>query len=59
MASDIGQAGTGTIAVTGTKGIGKSSFARLMVNVLLNHNPQVAYLETDLGQPEFTVSGKL
>lgn len=47
----------GIVTVAGTRGIGKSSFARLLVNHLLNDFPSVAFLETDLGQPEFTVPG--
>jgi hypothetical protein len=37
--------------------MGKSTFARLLVNALLNIAPCVAFLDTDLGQPEFTPSG--
>jgi polynucleotide 5'-hydroxyl-kinase GRC3/NOL9 len=47
------------IAVCGTKGAGKSSFGRLLANALLNWAPRVAWLDTDPGQPEFTVPGAL
>lgn len=49
------------VAVTGSKGSGKSAFARLLVNHLLNQGQGqgqgqglVAYLDLDPGQPEFT-----
>ncbi|CAL5222401.1 g4760 [Coccomyxa viridis] len=53
-------AGGGAAAVTavcGSKGTGKSTFGRLLLNSLLNACNQVAWLETDCGQPEFTVPG--
>lgn len=43
--------------VAGSKNLGKSTFARLLVNRLLNSHKQVAYMDTDLGQPELTVPG--
>lgn len=58
IASEVPEGSPAIIAIAGTKGIGKSGFARLMVNTLLNTHPKVAYLDTDLGQPEFTVPGK-
>lgn len=47
------------VAVTGSKGCGKSAFARLLVNALLTRQQGgsdgvVAYLDLDPGQPEFT-----
>lgn len=42
------------VAVTGSKGSGKSSVARLLVNNLLNHCSEVAFLDLDPGQPELT-----
>lgn len=45
------------IAVCGAKGMGKSTLGRLVVNTLLNCFPMVAFLETDVGQPEFTPPG--
>ncbi|KAK9813030.1 hypothetical protein WJX72_007830 [[Myrmecia] bisecta] len=47
------------IVVCGSKGVGKSTCARLLVNTLLNCYPRVAYLDTDCGQAEFTVPGML
>lgn len=58
IASEVHEGSSAVIAVAGTKGIGKSGFARLMVNMLLSTHPKVAYLDTDLGQPEFTVPGR-
>ncbi|ORX46801.1 hypothetical protein DM01DRAFT_1148420 [Hesseltinella vesiculosa] len=43
--------------VCGTKNMGKSTFARYLVNQLLNRHRRVAYLETDVGQSEFTPNG--
>ncbi|KAH8834189.1 hypothetical protein DL96DRAFT_1703802 [Flagelloscypha sp. PMI_526] len=43
--------------VRGTRNCGKSTFARVMLNTLLNSYDAVAYLDTDLGQSEFTPSG--
>ncbi|KAG1671780.1 hypothetical protein FOA52_000157 [Chlamydomonas sp. UWO 241] len=45
------------VVVLGAKGSGKSSLARLLVNSLLNHVPEVVFLDTDLGQPELTPPG--
>ncbi|KIY43811.1 hypothetical protein FISHEDRAFT_21068, partial [Fistulina hepatica ATCC 64428] len=45
--------------VRGTKKSGKSTFARTLVNSLLTRFQNVAYLETDVGQPEFTPAGML
>ncbi|KAL8290265.1 hypothetical protein RQP46_003204 [Phenoliferia psychrophenolica] len=43
--------------VEGPKHVGKSTFAKLVVNRLLSRYERVAYLDSDLGQPEFTTSG--
>ncbi|KAG6816001.1 hypothetical protein H0H87_009540 [Tephrocybe sp. NHM501043] len=43
--------------VKGPKRSGKSTFARTLVNSLLNRYQKVAYLECDLGQSEFTPAG--
>lgn len=53
-----GSSGGRCVAVCGAKGTGKSSFARLLANSLLSWAPAVAWLDTDCGQPEFTVPGK-
>eukprot|EP00887_Chlorella_sp_A99_P005329 scaffold1.g5329.t1 len=45
------------VVVCGAKKVGKSTFARLLTNMLLNHHPAVAFLDTDCGQPEFTPPG--
>ena len=45
------------IAVCGAKGVGKSTFARLLVNSLLNHCSNVGFLDTDCGQPELSPPG--
>ncbi|GAA5825727.1 hypothetical protein JCM3770_003406 [Rhodotorula araucariae] len=45
--------------VEGPKRAGKSTFAKMLVNALLDRYEAVAYLDTDLGQPEFTPSGLL
>ncbi|BGP27310.1 Polynucleotide 5'-hydroxyl-kinase grc3 [Rhodotorula toruloides] len=43
--------------VEGPKRVGKSTFAKMLVNELLERYEKVAYLDTDLGQPEFTPPG--
>ncbi|KAJ3767747.1 hypothetical protein FB446DRAFT_313909 [Lentinula raphanica] len=45
--------------VTGPKKVGKSSFARALSNRLLSRHHQVAYLDLDPGQSEFTPGGLL
>jgi polynucleotide 5'-hydroxyl-kinase GRC3/NOL9 len=45
--------------VCGAKDMGKSSFSRYLINRLLAKYKRVAYLETDVGQSEFTPSGLL
>ncbi|ETV67785.1 hypothetical protein, variant [Aphanomyces astaci] len=45
--------------VCGAKGVGKSTFSRYVVNRLLNVYPMVAYLDTDVGQPELAAPGVL
>ena len=47
-----------SVAVTGSKGVGKSTLARLLVNSLLEACPVVAFLDTDCGQSELTVPGE-
>eukprot|EP00899_Mesostigma_viride_P020554 jgi/Mesvir1/284/Mv13615-RA.1 len=46
-----------SLAICGPKNAGKSTFARLTINRLLSRFPVVAFLDTDLGQPEFTPPG--
>jgi hypothetical protein len=45
--------------VCGAKDMGKSSFSRYLINRLLAKYNRVAYIETDVGQSEFTPSGLL
>ncbi|KAJ8553841.1 hypothetical protein K7X08_024519 [Anisodus acutangulus] len=45
--------------VCGPKNSGKTTFSRLLVNVLLQRYKKVAYLDTDVGQTEFTPPGLL
>eukprot|EP01114_Cavostelium_apophysatum_P020067 TRINITY_DN6621_c0_g1_i1.p1 TRINITY_DN6621_c0_g1~~TRINITY_DN6621_c0_g1_i1.p1 ORF type:complete len:376 (+),score=69.37 TRINITY_DN6621_c0_g1_i1:506-1633(+) len=47
------------IMVSGGKNLGKSTFCRYLMNSLLNKYSKVAYIETDIGQTEFTPSGAL
>ncbi|KAF9037057.1 hypothetical protein BJ165DRAFT_1503025 [Panaeolus papilionaceus] len=48
---------SGIYLVKGPKNVGKSTFSRSLVNHLLTVYHQVAYLECDLGQSEFTPGG--
>ncbi|KAH6758392.1 Pre-mRNA cleavage complex II protein family [Perilla frutescens var. frutescens] len=45
--------------VCGPKNSGKTTFARHLVNVLLRRHKRVAFLDTDVGQTEFTPPGLL
>ncbi|KAL8547363.1 hypothetical protein ACS0TY_006912 [Phlomoides rotata] len=45
--------------ICGPKNSGKSTFSRHLVNVLLQRHKKVAYLDTDVGQTEFTPPGLL
>ncbi|KAJ3289046.1 Polynucleotide 5'-hydroxyl-kinase nol9 [Rhizoclosmatium sp. JEL0117] len=47
------------VCIVGSKGLGKSTMSRFMVNQLLSKYPKVAFLDCDLGQPELTVSGQV
>ena len=48
------------VAVTGAKGVGKSTFLRLLMNQCLSLDCcKVALLDLDLGQPELTPSGMI
>ncbi|KAE8670783.1 Polynucleotide 5'-hydroxyl-kinase NOL9 [Hibiscus syriacus] len=43
--------------ICGAKNSGKTTLSRHLLNVLLQRYVKVAYLDTDVGQPEFTVPG--
>ncbi|KAG9443652.1 hypothetical protein H6P81_014992 [Aristolochia fimbriata] len=45
--------------VCGAKNSGKSTFSRHLLNTLVPRYKKVAYLDTDVGQPEFTTPGCL
>ncbi|KAF7236188.1 Polynucleotide 5'-hydroxyl-kinase NOL9 [Varanus komodoensis] len=45
------------VFVCGPKSVGKSTFNRYLINLLLNRLPCVEFLDCDLGQPEFTPPG--
>uniref|UniRef100_A0A8D0H5H0 Polynucleotide 5'-hydroxyl-kinase NOL9 n=1 Tax=Sphenodon punctatus TaxID=8508 RepID=A0A8D0H5H0_SPHPU len=49
--------GCPVILVCGPKSVGKSTFNRYLINLLLNRLPCVEYLECDVGQTEFTPPG--
>ncbi|OZJ05609.1 hypothetical protein BZG36_01468 [Bifiguratus adelaidae] len=46
-----------SLMICGSKDMGKSTFARFAVNRLLNTYRSVAFLETDVGQSEFSLPG--
>lgn len=43
--------------ICGSKRMGKSTFSRYMVNRSLEKHPKIAFLEADIGQPEFGIQG--
>lgn len=45
--------------ICGAKNCGKTTFSRHLLNVLLQRYKRVGYLDTDVGQPEFTTPGFL
>lgn len=45
--------------VCGPKNCGKTTFSRYLLNILLQRYKRVGYLDTDVGQPEFTTPGFL
>ncbi|KAI4343803.1 hypothetical protein L6164_011111 [Bauhinia variegata] len=45
--------------ICGAKNCGKTTFSRHLLNVLLQRYRKVAYLDTDVGQPEFSPPGFL
>lgn len=51
--------GPRSIVITGKQNVGKSVLSRFVVNSLLSKYGKVAYLETDLGQPELNEPGSV
>ncbi|KAL5544314.1 hypothetical protein UlMin_008098 [Ulmus minor] len=47
------------VFICGAKNSGKTTFSRYLLNVLLQRYRKVAYLDTDVGQSEFTTPGFL
>ncbi|KAJ4765959.1 Polynucleotide 5'-hydroxyl-kinase grc3 [Rhynchospora pubera] len=47
------------VAICGPKNSGKSTFSRFLLNTLLQRYRRVAYLDTDVGQPEFSPPGSM
>ncbi|THU61073.1 hypothetical protein C4D60_Mb07t19440 [Musa balbisiana] len=47
------------VFICGPKNSGKSTFSRYLLNVLLPRYGKVGYLDTDVGQPEFSPPGYL
>eukprot|EP01102_Stenamoeba_stenopodia_P007260 TRINITY_DN2023_c0_g1_i1.p1 TRINITY_DN2023_c0_g1~~TRINITY_DN2023_c0_g1_i1.p1 ORF type:complete len:765 (-),score=210.83 TRINITY_DN2023_c0_g1_i1:22-2316(-) len=45
------------ILICGKKNYGKSFFGKITLNSLLSYHKRIAYIDLDLGQPEFTPSG--
>ncbi|KAG2679077.1 hypothetical protein I3843_11G034000 [Carya illinoinensis] len=43
--------------ICGAKNCGKTTFSRYLLNILLQRYKKVVYLDTDVGQPEFTPPG--
>ncbi|PNT70099.1 hypothetical protein BRADI_2g05357v3 [Brachypodium distachyon] len=50
---------TPVVLVCGPTNCGKSTFSRLLLNSLLPRHGRVGYLDTDVGQPEFSPPGCL
>ncbi|CAN0385305.1 unnamed protein product, partial [Ectocarpus sp. 8 AP-2014] len=48
-----------SVLVCGAKGVGKSTLCRLLANRMLGRHREVAYMDCDLGQPEFTPPGQV
>ncbi|XP_065876770.1 polynucleotide 5'-hydroxyl-kinase NOL9 [Euphorbia lathyris] len=45
------------VLICGAKNCGKTTFSRYLLNILLRRYKKVGYLDTDVGQPEFTTPG--
>ncbi|CAB1116186.1 unnamed protein product [Ectocarpus sp. CCAP 1310/34] len=48
-----------SVLVCGAKGVGKSTLCRFLANRMLGRHREVAYMDCDLGQPEFTPPGQV
>ncbi|CAG8451981.1 5741_t:CDS:2, partial [Dentiscutata heterogama] len=60
LANDVINYNVPPIAVIcGHRNVGKSTFSRYLLNNLLNVCPKVAYIESDVGQSEFTPPGSV
>ncbi|CBN74160.1 conserved unknown protein [Ectocarpus siliculosus] len=62
LASPPRPAGGGSndsVLVCGAKGVGKSTLCRFLANRMLGRHREVAYMDCDLGQPEFTPPGQV
>jgi len=53
-AESIAYSSTPIVFICGAKNCGKTTFSRYLLNILLQKYTKVAYLDTDVGQPEFT-----
>ncbi|GJW75342.1 polynucleotide 5'-hydroxyl-kinase NOL9 [Tanacetum coccineum] len=54
-----GETNTPTVLICGPKNSGKSTFSRHLLHLLLTRHKRVAFLDTDVGQPEFSPPGCL
>ncbi|CAM9565538.1 unnamed protein product, partial [Ectocarpus fasciculatus] len=54
-----GGGGNDSVLVCGAKGVGKSTLCRFLANRMLGRHREVAYMDCDLGQPEFTPPGQV
>ncbi|KAJ3129740.1 Polynucleotide 5'-hydroxyl-kinase nol9 [Physocladia obscura] len=50
---------TPVICVVGSKGLGKSTMGRFVVNQLFSKHKKIAFMDCDLGQPELTLTGQV
>lgn len=57
--SDSATSAPPTAFICGAKNSGKTTFSRHLINILLHRYKRVAYLDTDVGQAEFTPPGCL
>mgnify|MGYP003642758663 CR=1 FL=1 len=55
--SDPSASAAPIVLVMGSKGLGKSTFSQFVLDAFLDKYNEVGYLDTDLGQADFTPSG--